>query len=748
MKVAHAEKHVLGTGGLKEAQAFKIRTSAHAFKILSSGLYSDKITAVLREIGCNAHDAHIAMGIAHRPFDVKLPNQLDNQFYIRDHGTGLSHEDVLNLYTTYFASTKQESNDFTGAFGLGSKSPFSYTDSFTITACHGGKKRIYTAHIGDEGSPIVALMSESDVDADWQTGIEVGFPVRPEDFRSFAEKAAKVFRFFSPLPKVVGSNVLLKPLKIEQDFGTYAFLDKEDEGFNDGICVQMGNVKYPVDTNQLTLNRGAAVEKGKELKGLLLRFDLGKLQVAASREELQYDPVTQKAIASRLGEVLISLAKEIKQAFDNATTWAKLCQFKKLRQDVSRGIYLNEDLFKLAGITDKRLCEACSSHYFNLPPKPAGILAHYCLLHIETSQHGARMRVTRPTGVASRGYIDYEDNIVIVSGVAPQGQGRIRQALLNGTLTGKVLLIVPKRKEGGTQTDVDAVLKIVTTAFRGISTKELEDFPAPIIVRAKRKKGAGLPPLPPEEVIHHGSPMKITEVAAPVYVLYKRTSAWGRKRRHWLVDDGMTASNAPDHKSVYEDVDTINKAIPDAGIHLPAEVTRMNARRYGLSKRPEWVPFKDHVKARLSDPDNIKALKALLGGSKYVVDLGRWYSDHNTSFLDNMVQLKEKHTVLFKTLEPVLRKHGVLGDIERVHKDSKNPPASASQEEPAVLTAYRDLAEALGVQIDTPAFHKATQNIDDKYKLAAGVQYDMWTKLGTHAPKVLPQFLDEVLTRR
>ena len=59
MKVQFAENNVLSTGGLGVTQSFQIRTNAHAFKMLSSGLYSDKIGAVLREIGCNAHDAHI-----------------------------------------------------------------------------------------------------------------------------------------------------------------------------------------------------------------------------------------------------------------------------------------------------------------------------------------------------------------------------------------------------------------------------------------------------------------------------------------------------------------------------------------------------------------------------------------------------------------------------------------------------------------------------------------------------------------
>src|SRR5574341_1398425 len=111
MKVQRAEKHVVSSSGLQETGGFKIRTNAHAFRLLSSGLYSDKVAAVLREIGCNAADAHVEAGTPSLPFEVKLPNRIDSQFYIKDWGPGLSHDRVMGLYTTYFDSTKQDSND-------------------------------------------------------------------------------------------------------------------------------------------------------------------------------------------------------------------------------------------------------------------------------------------------------------------------------------------------------------------------------------------------------------------------------------------------------------------------------------------------------------------------------------------------------------------------------------------------------------------------------------------------------------
>ena len=164
---------VLSTVG--EIGEFRIRNSAKAFNILSSGLYANKIKAIIRELSCNAVDSHVAAGKGDVPFEVHLPNALEPHFSIRDFGTGLSHDQVTNIYTTYFESTKTASNDFIGALGLGSKSPFSYTDNFTVTAIKDGRKGIYSAFINGEGVPSIALMMEEQTDE--PAGVEIKFSV-------------------------------------------------------------------------------------------------------------------------------------------------------------------------------------------------------------------------------------------------------------------------------------------------------------------------------------------------------------------------------------------------------------------------------------------------------------------------------------------------------------------------------------------------------------------------------------------
>ena len=67
----------LESKGVQDSVKFGIKNTglAHIFNVLRNQLYSDKITAVLREYSCNAVDAHVEAGIGDRPIEVTLPSK-------------------------------------------------------------------------------------------------------------------------------------------------------------------------------------------------------------------------------------------------------------------------------------------------------------------------------------------------------------------------------------------------------------------------------------------------------------------------------------------------------------------------------------------------------------------------------------------------------------------------------------------------------------------------------------------------
>jgi hypothetical protein len=310
-----------------EIGEFRIRNSAKAFNILSSGLYANKIRAIIRELSCNAVDSHTAAGKQDTPFDVHLPNTIDPTFRIRDYGTGLSHAHVLSIYTTYFESTKTESNQFIGALGLGSKSPFSYTDNFTVTAIRDGARNVYSAFINGEGVPSIALMhSES---TDQPNGVEVQFAVTDRwDYDKFRSEAREVYTYFRLRPVVSGGDR-------EFEFRDVEYKDKNIipgvhylAGGRNSRAV-MGNISYPIDVPNSESNLG----KLSRLLGcgLEMHFDIGELDFQASREGLSYIPSTIDAIKRKLIALESQLAVHLSlEANAIANDWEK-CYFLSRR---------------------------------------------------------------------------------------------------------------------------------------------------------------------------------------------------------------------------------------------------------------------------------------------------------------------------------------------------------------------------------------------------------------------------------
>lgn len=320
MKIKN-EVNDVQSGGITEVNAFQIKTTASAFRILSSGLYSNKIKAIIRELSCNAVDSHIEVGTPDLPFDVHLPNGIEPYFAVRDYGTGLSHEDVMGLYTTYFSSTKQNSNDYTGALGLGSKSPFSYTENFSVTSILNGEQRVYTALIDASGCPSIALMSTTETTEG--NGIEVKFAVSDTtDFYNFRKEAVNVLQWFAVRPTINLSDDEFPKLDLEH-ITDGIDLRRSGNTPNPKTVAIQGNVAYPIDYSLVTSNRILSkFQKTALTAGFVLHFNIGDLDVAASREELSYVEYTLDSIVEKLKEVEEHFKKYVTNELKTVkTTW-------------------------------------------------------------------------------------------------------------------------------------------------------------------------------------------------------------------------------------------------------------------------------------------------------------------------------------------------------------------------------------------------------------------------------------------
>lgn len=313
------EKHEVEMSGFEdnETQGFKIKQDARSFELLSSVIYSDKISAVIREYSCNALDSHIAAGKPDLPFTVHLPNVFEPWFSVKDYGVGLDHHEVMNLYSTYFESTKAQSNNFVGAFGLGSKSAFAYTDQFTITAVYNGTVRNYSAYVNEDGEPVIMLLSEELTDEG--NGVEIFMAVGESDFSDFLERAAKIYYRFPVLPEITGNILDLPVVKYIIDKPEYKLRDRNSRYDDQKSYAIQGPVAYPIDAESLS-------DLSQEDKNILthtpfdIHFPIGALSVAASRERLNYNKLTKAAIGKALEKIKLSAKDEFSGIFDECET--------------------------------------------------------------------------------------------------------------------------------------------------------------------------------------------------------------------------------------------------------------------------------------------------------------------------------------------------------------------------------------------------------------------------------------------
>jgi hypothetical protein len=328
-------------------QAFTIKATAKAFSILSSGLYSDKIWAILRELCANAQDSHIEAKKSHVPFEIHLPDHWDSHFWVEDFGMGLSHEDVLHLYTTYFESTRNKSNDFTGALGLGSKSPFSYTDCFSVTSTYEGVVRNYSAYLDETGCPNITLMSEQPAETGKVNGVKVAFVTRQGDQDSFRTKICGVLEFFDNY-KIINPQ---PPQIWRQSYGfintNWALRERDRVKNYSGARIIQGPIAYPLNIKNCT----DPVYKVLSQLPIDIFVNIGDLDIAASREELSYTKGTIDKILVLLAEIKDVIVAELESSLTPCKTdWERVQQVvrTKFRNQVYQRVYENfsSDIFK------------------------------------------------------------------------------------------------------------------------------------------------------------------------------------------------------------------------------------------------------------------------------------------------------------------------------------------------------------------------------------------------------------------
>ena len=307
-------------------------------------LYSDPIGSIVREVTSNCYDAH-------REKDLKIKHVIPmtaeddpkwfhptskkpqiefqeenillgigNAFLFRDFGVGLSKKRVEEIYTLFGNSTKRDNNHQIGGFGIGAKSPFSYTDTFYIISNHNGKMFSYMLYRGNDAFHMDLLKQGETTELN---STEVIIPINKEesyrDIRNFAKAINSQLSYFIGLEFInvtegTGRNVGTVQIDYEDDDIAICVDETATRRYDvDEIHLMVGRVRYPLNQDMVD----SQINWGSSNIPVALKFDVGQLDLVPSREAIRYTDKTKEAIKQKILNVQKNMKERCEKELAN-----------------------------------------------------------------------------------------------------------------------------------------------------------------------------------------------------------------------------------------------------------------------------------------------------------------------------------------------------------------------------------------------------------------------------------------------
>ena len=344
---------------------FSMKHSAHAFKILTTSLYTNKEKAVLREYFANAYDA-IAEAGKTDPVVIQLPTEMEPNLVISDNGVGMDKDQLTKLYSTFFDSTKQANNEAIGGFGLGSKSAFSISDTFTVTSVKDNQSTTIVAYI-DGGIPKLVVTNESTTTE--PSGTTVTIPVSNSTTqRRLKEEVTELFVHTPVTPKVTLGASSPLTLKTKSNYEIYNNSMYFTHSYQDFDEVVVGLFSYTIPESLATRISNdpafktlyASFKKTAIADCLNFILPLGAVELSPSRETIEDTPANAKVLLDIIKPTLTKYLSEI--ASFTPTVYKFLSEF--IKADLSTYQKYQDKLKELTDAVPKPILDAIDNQLY------------------------------------------------------------------------------------------------------------------------------------------------------------------------------------------------------------------------------------------------------------------------------------------------------------------------------------------------------------------------------------------------
>lgn len=354
MKLVQTTK-TLETNADFTSQDFTIGDVSVVIEILRNKLYRHKVRTLVQEYISNARDAMREVNNKEDRIEITVPTMFQPTFKVRDFGLGISPDRMYNVFIKYASSTKRKDNVQTGGFGIGAKSAWSYTESFTIVTYIDGIQRTYIAHIGANNNGRLDFMGEAKTNE--ANGTEIQIPVSPKDVTEFKQAVLRATYFWKSEEKPILKGIskedqveyiqgdMIGNLEINNKLPSFIAVT-----WGKGVVISIDGIPYFVDDS--------IIEKTKSLPKLcdlvtgrlVLHINNGELEVSASREEISDSKFTLdnlerigQGMVKEVNNKIVQAFSKVKSPFDHLSVYMKLKDFYNLSNYSKYGDFIVND---------------------------------------------------------------------------------------------------------------------------------------------------------------------------------------------------------------------------------------------------------------------------------------------------------------------------------------------------------------------------------------------------------------------
>jgi hypothetical protein len=306
---------------------------SHFFRMIAN-LYQDPVMAVLREIGANCVDAIKEAKTEKMGWQLHLPSRMDGNVRFVDNGVGISHDQMIRIYSIIGASSKRNDNNLIGGFGVGKWSLCSLVNNFQAVSRFNGTKSTYFICLQSNGLPDIKVIKQEQTNE--RNGFEVKFMCPDKYVAQFNEKLTKAYRFFSIKP-----NVFIDGVAKSMQYGTEEILfSSKDTGIDvlkdhGDAVVEMGGVGYRLPRESLLENKGFQKFNALINTHLVIHAPIGEYSITPSREAIQLDDITTTRLLAKFNSFIESFIPSLQADMDKFTgnTWQAKKRMRELRDN-------------------------------------------------------------------------------------------------------------------------------------------------------------------------------------------------------------------------------------------------------------------------------------------------------------------------------------------------------------------------------------------------------------------------------